>query len=65
MPIDKELLEILACPVCKTSVTEVEGGTGLRCADCGRTYPIEDDIPVMLVDSAKGPGGPQGQEPPE
>ena len=65
MPIDKELLEILACPVCKTPVVEVDGGTGLRCSDCGRIYPIEDDIPVMLVDAAKDPDGPRGQDPAE
>lgn len=25
---------------------------GLRCAECGRVYPIVSDIPVMLVDEA-------------
>ena len=50
--IDRELLEILACPSCKTPVTLVGNGTGLKCAQCHRVYPIKDDIPVMLIDEA-------------
>ena len=53
MPIDPELLEILACPECKTPVEVVGDGAGLRCATCWRVYPVQDDIPVMLVDEAK------------
>ena len=49
MPIDPELLEILACPNCKTPV---KNGTALKCATCKRVYPIKDDIPVMLIDEA-------------
>jgi uncharacterized protein YbaR (Trm112 family) len=52
MPIDKELLDILACPACKTAVELVDDGAGLRCNDCRRVYPIRDDIPVMLLDEA-------------
>lgn len=52
MPVDKELLEILACPNCKTPVELVKDGTGLKCRQCNRVYPIKDDIPVMLIDEA-------------
>jgi uncharacterized protein YbaR (Trm112 family) len=52
MPIDQELLEILACPKCKTPVKLVKNGTGLKCDTCKRVYPIKDDIPVMLIDEA-------------
>jgi uncharacterized protein YbaR (Trm112 family) len=52
MPVDKELLEILACPVCKTKVELVKDGAALKCGTCNRVYPIKDDIPVMLVDEA-------------
>ena len=52
MAIDKELLDILACPACKTPVALTEGGKGLRCNDCRRVYPIRDEIPVMLVEEA-------------
>jgi len=52
MAVDSELLEILACPNCKTPVTLVKNGTALKCATCKRVYPIKDDIPVMLIDEA-------------
>ena len=48
MPVDPELLEILACPNCKTKVELVKNGTALKCGQCKRVYPIKDDIPVML-----------------
>ena len=52
MPVDPDLLEILACPNCKTKVEPVKDGTALKCAQCKRVYPIKDDIPVMLLDEA-------------
>jgi len=52
MPVDQELLEILACPHCKTPVHLVNNGQGLKCDTCRRVYPIKDDIPVMLIDEA-------------
>ena len=53
--IDKELLAILACPLCKTDVKL--DGDRLVCVKCGRRYPIKDDIPIMLIDEAELPGG--------
>lgn len=53
--IDKELLDILACPLCKTPV-KLEGEK-IVCTQCGRRYPIRDGIPVMLIDEAELPGG--------
>ncbi len=53
MAVSKELLEILACPVCKTPVQLTPDASGLKCAQCRRVYPIRDDIPVMLVDEAR------------
>jgi len=52
MAISPELLEILACPACKTKVEMKADGSGLKCGQCKRVYPIRDDIPVMLVDEA-------------
>lgn len=51
--VSKELLDILRCPAC---VRETDGlldlvkETWLVCRDCGRKYPIREDIPVMLID---------------
>jgi uncharacterized protein len=53
MAISKELLDILACPACKVGVTLTPDGTGLKCDRCKRVYPIQNDIPVMLIDEAK------------
>jgi len=52
LALDPELLEILACPVCKTAVNLVKNGAALKCGACHRVYPIRDDIPVMLIDQA-------------
>ena len=57
MAISKELLEILACPLCKTGVTLLPDGGGLRCGECGRVYPVRNDIPIMLVEEAAGGEG--------
>jgi len=52
MPIDKELLAILACPKCKGDIKLTDKGDGLICQGCKLMYPIKDDIPVMLIDEA-------------
>jgi len=53
MAIDAQLLEILACPLCKEDVKLTADEKGLKCVKCHRVYPIKDDIPVMLIDEAK------------
>lgn len=59
MPIDQELLQILACPGCKKDVKLVTeaGAEKLVCQnpECGLKYPIREGIPVMLIDEAEGP----------
>jgi uncharacterized protein len=52
MALSEDLLEILACPACKAKVELKPDGSGLRCLECKRVYPIRDDIPVMLIDEA-------------
>jgi uncharacterized protein YbaR (Trm112 family) len=56
--IDRELLDILACPLCKADV-RMEADR-IVCAKCGRRYPVRDDIPVMLVEEAELPAGGAG-----
>lgn len=51
--LSNELLEILRCPNCvreKTGLLTLHRDSWLVCAECGRKYPILDDIPVMLID---------------
>ena len=62
MMVSDDLLEILRCPYCVSGDTRKAGpdpgrlelisGCWLVCQepDCGRKYPIRDDIPVMLID---------------
>jgi D-glycero-D-manno-heptose 1,7-bisphosphate phosphatase len=52
MAMNKELLEILACPKCKGDIVLTKRGDGLVCKSCKLIYPIKDDIPVMLIDEA-------------
>jgi uncharacterized protein YbaR (Trm112 family) len=50
--ITKELLDILRCPACvreKEALLKLYQDSWLICQDCGRKYPIVDDIPVMLI----------------
>lgn len=51
--IDKELLNILACPACKADVKLED--EKIVCTKCGRRYPIRDGIPIMLIDEAEMP----------
>ncbi len=52
MAINKDLLEILACPKCKGDIQLNEKGDGLVCSKCKLLYPIREDIPIMLIDEA-------------
>lgn len=56
MKIDDWLLEILACPACKSPLRVVDGEVDeLACTSqtCRLIYPVRDDIPVLLVDEAR------------
>jgi uncharacterized protein YbaR (Trm112 family) len=51
-----DLLEILVCPSCKGDLALQSSGAeheALDCAPCGLRYPIEEGIPVMLVEEAR------------
>ncbi len=51
--INKDLLDILACPKCKGPLKFTEKQDGLICETCRLLYEIRDDIPIMLIDEAK------------
>lgn len=62
MAVAQDLLDILRCPHCVSGPTRKPGDDPGRLelvreewlvcqeADCGRKYPIKEDIPVMLID---------------
>lgn len=50
---DKKLLDILACPLCKGPLLYKQDENELICKADRLAYQIRDDIPVMLVDEAR------------
>lgn len=57
MPIDPELLALLACPSEDHAPLREDGDT-LVCTFCASRFPIQDGIPVLLLDEATpGPNG--------
>lgn len=51
--ISAELVKILACPNCKEDLTLRPKVPSLDCLLCKLRYPIEDDVPVLLIDRAE------------
>ncbi len=50
--ISQDLLDVLACPVCKTPL-KVTAPDKLQCVSCRRLYPIRDGIPILLEEEAR------------
>ena len=50
---DKRLLDILVCPLCKSQLQLDTNKSELICKADRLAYPIRDDVPVMLVDEAR------------
>ncbi len=53
MNMDKYLLDIIACPICKGKLVYQEQRQELICRIDGLAFPIRDDIPVMLENEAR------------
>ena len=53
--INKDLLDILVCPKCKSSLKldKEKDKERLICNECKLAYPIKDGIPVMLIEEAE------------
>jgi uncharacterized protein len=54
--VDKKLLDILVCPICKGQLRYDKAKAELVCKADRLAYPIRDDIPVMLEDEARRVG---------
>lgn len=50
---DKKLLDILVCPICKGPLLYDKVQQELICKADRLAYPIHDDIPVMLEEEAR------------
>ena len=53
MPVDKKLLAILVCPICKGKLTYEKVNDELICHAEKLAFPIQDDIPIMLESEAR------------
>ena len=53
MTIFNELLDKLACPVCKKKLNYESDNNRLTCKTCLLAFPIVDEIPVLLVSEAE------------
>jgi len=51
-----QMLEMLVCPACHGRLV-LESGE-VRCRECGKSYPIVDGIPVLLVSRTHSGSGP-------
>jgi hypothetical protein len=51
--IDPKLLEILVCPLTKSTLRYDREAQELISIEAGLAYPIRDGIPIMLVDEAR------------
>ena len=51
--LDKKLLTILACPLCKSSLHYEQQKQELFCYPDSLAFPIRDGIPVMLESEAR------------
>ena len=50
---DKKLLDILACPLCKQPLLYKKDKKELICKFDRLAYPIKNEIPVMLEEQAR------------
>lgn len=50
---DKKLLDIIACPICKGALVYRKAESELVCKFDRLAFPIKEDIPVMLEEEAR------------
>ena len=52
MTLSEQLLAILVCPKCKGELDYRPDESRIVCHSCRLSYPVRDDIPIMLIDEA-------------
>ncbi|MBA4740389.1 MAG: Trm112 family protein [Burkholderiales bacterium] len=50
---DRKLLDILVCPICKSDLDLQSEKSELACKPCKLAFPIKDGIPIMLEEEAR------------
>lgn len=50
---DKKQIELMACPECQGKLSYVKSDKELLCENCKLAFPVEDGIPVMLIEEAR------------
>jgi uncharacterized protein YbaR (Trm112 family) len=53
LPVDKKLLAILVCPICKGNLDYDKNSDELVCRVHKLAFPVRDNIPIMLEDEAR------------
>ena len=53
MALNRELIDILACPKCKGPLKLRDDQSAFECATCKLAYPVVDDIPNVIIEEAQ------------
>ncbi len=53
VPVDPRLLEMLVCPLTKTTLVYDRDAQELISEAAGLAYPVRDGIPIMLIEQAR------------
>jgi uncharacterized protein YbaR (Trm112 family) len=53
MPLNQELIDILACPKCKGAVKLRDDQSAFECSNCKLAYPVIDEIPNFIIEEAQ------------
>jgi uncharacterized protein len=53
MALNKELIDILACPKCKGALSLRTDESAFECPVCRLSYKVLDDIPNFIVEEAE------------
>jgi uncharacterized protein YbaR (Trm112 family) len=53
MPLNPELIDILACPKCKGGLKLRGDESAFECGVCKLAYAVVDDIPNFILEEAK------------
>lgn len=51
MMMDAELMAILVCPTCRSTLAVDADASRLVCNPCAHSYEVRDGVPLMLGDS--------------